>query len=249
LLVAFALDASADSRADIDNTHPSSTAHLATNETFYVRISFTTEEPLSLWARPFRNGVEVTTAMSNPSLRHEGSGEALGWFALTEPGDVDEVRIRAGGGKPYREWELASMPVQLEWTRGGRARPLPEWVRELQAIETARMNEDAKRRANEPTSSGDVAIFSGFMLFMLALGIGGVIVPVWAARKWQGGWRIAALAPVAVLGFVILRIVIDTARDPTSHNLWPFEIIMFGAGALGAIAVLKLLRRITGADG
>jgi hypothetical protein len=44
--------------------------------------------------------------------------------------------------------------------------------------------------------------------------------------------------------FVVLRIVIDTAGDPTSHNLWPFEVLMAGTGALLAIGVLKLLRRL-----
>lgn len=79
-----------------------------------------------------------------------------------------------------------------------------------------------------------------------AAGLGGIVVPLWSAWRWQGGWRIAALVPVAVLAFVALRIVVDTARDPTSHNLWPFEIIMFGGGALLAIGVLRLARRWTG---
>jgi hypothetical protein len=223
-LIAFTGPAAADSEATVADTHPAAEARLAPNETFYVLISYTTDEPISLWARPFLNGKEVLKVMTNPSSPHEGSGEALGWFQLTEPGYVDEVRIKAGGGKPYREWEIARYPVQLEWRASGKARPRPEFT------------------------GGDMAFFSGFMLFMLALGIGGLIVPVWTARKWQGGWRIAALVPVVVMGFVILRILFDTARDPTSHNLWPFEIIMFGGIALAVIVVLKLLRKMVGAD-
>lgn len=46
--------------------------------------------------------------------------------------------------------------------------------------------------------------------------------------------------------FVVLRIVVDTAHDPTSHNLWPFEILQVGVVALGIIAVLKLARRFLG---
>lgn len=49
--------------------------------------------------------------MSNASARRAGTGQALGWFALTGPGYVDEIRIRAGGGDPYREWELARTTV------------------------------------------------------------------------------------------------------------------------------------------
>ena len=53
---------------------------------------------------------------------------------------------------------------------------------------------------------------------------------------------------VIVVAFVVLRILIDTARDPTSHNLWPFEILMVGTGALLSIGVLKLLRRLMRAE-
>lgn len=45
----------------------------------------------------------------------------------------------------------------------------------------------------------------------------------------------------------MLRILIGVARDPTSHNLWPFEILMAGALSAGAILVLSLARRLTGA--
>lgn len=40
----------------------------------------------------------------------------------------------------------------------------------------------------------------------------------------------------ALLAVVAVRIVIDTALDPTSHNLWPFEIVI--ASFLGGIAAL-----------
>mgnify|MGYP003694776637 CR=1 FL=1 len=82
------------------------------------------------------------------------------------------------------------------------------------------------------------------MLFMLALLVAGIGIPLWSVWKWRGGWRIAAAVPVTVIAFVALRIVVDTARDPTSHNLWPFEIIIFGAVAVGIIGALKIARRM-----
>jgi hypothetical protein len=36
--------------------------------------------------------------------------------------------------------------------------------------------------------------------------------------------------------------VVDTARDPTSHNLWPFEILMYGTLSLALMAALKIAR-------
>lgn len=44
---------------------------------------------------------------------------------------------------------------------------------------------------------------------------------------------IGATIPAAVMA----RVVVDTATDPTSHNLWPFEIFLAGfVGALAATA-------------
>jgi hypothetical protein len=60
--------------------------------------------------------------------------------------------------------------------------------------------------------------------------------------KWRGGWRIGAAVPALVMAFVIGRIVVDTALDPTSHNLWPFEILMWGGASTIAMGVLALLR-------
>ena len=42
----------------------------------------------------------------------------------------------------------------------------------------------------------------------------------------------------------VLRIVVDTARDPTSHNLWPFEILMWGGACVAFMVALKFARRV-----
>jgi hypothetical protein len=239
----------AESSARIIETQPSTSTTLGQNQSFYVRVEYQTDEPINLWARPFFNGKEVERAMSNASSRYLGSGEALGWFELIDAGAVDEIRIKAGGGKPYREWVLASQPVQLRWTQmRTTAEPKAAWVDELIAAETARRHEDAQRRASEPVSVGDIALMNGFMLFMLALFIAGIGIPLWTMWKWRGGWKIAAAVPLAVIAFVALRIVVDTARDPTSHNLWPFEIIIYGAVAVAIIGALKIARRMWGVE-
>ena len=40
-----------------------------------------------------------------------------------------------------------------------------------------------------------------------------------------------------------MRIVVETAHDPTSHNLWPFEVLMYGTISLAFMAALKIARR------
>ncbi len=142
---------------------------------------------------------------------------------------------------------LARQPVRLRWTEEKpSAEPQAPWVADLLAIEKAQYQEDAQRRANEPVSVGELAAFNGFMLAVLALLIVGIGVPLWSVWRWRGGWRVAATVPAAVILFVVLRIIIDTAHDPTSHNLWPFEILQFGGIALLMVGGLKLARPIHG---
>lgn len=237
----------AASSARIVETQPEAPAALGRQESFRVRIAYDTDEPINLWARPYRNGVQVKQAMSNASLKYTGSGEALGWFALTEPGEVDEIRVLAGGGKPYREWELMRQPVRLRWTAGAPSGASPAaWVAERLADEQRRRDEDARRRASEPVSAADTALAGGFMLAVLVLLLGGIAVPLWSVWKWRGGWRLAAAVPAALVLFFALRILVGTALDPTSHNLWPFEILTVGIVALAIVGVLKLARRFAG---
>jgi hypothetical protein len=51
-----------------------------------------------------------------------------------------------------------------------------------------------------------------------------------------------------MVGFVVLRILFDTAGDPTSHNLWPFEILQVGVLSLGVVGVLLAARRFSSAE-
>ena len=49
------------------------------------------------------------------------------------------------------------------------------------------------------------------------------------ARFWKVWLLIAAAVPAAVL----VRIIVETTTDPTSHNLWPLEIAIALALGLG----------------
>lgn len=244
--VLLAAPACADVRARVVATDPPSGAMLARDEAFFVRIQFESDEPVNLWARPYRDGKPVDRGVRfNASAKYQGAGYALGWFSFTGPAEVDEVRIRAGGGKPWREWEVASQPVALRWTGqpASAARATEPWVSELQRQADAAFRQAAREQAARPPGAGDTALFAGFMLAALGLLVGGVAAPAWAVWKWRGGWRTAAAVPALVMAFVVLRIVFDVARDPTSHNLWPFELLMWGAGSVAIVGALAVARR------
>ena len=66
-----------------------------------------------------------------------------------------------------------------------------------------------------------------------------------AARLSHIFWTMLAAFPVAVM----IRVVIDTAKDPTDHNLWPFELIFAAVASLAPVVpgllIGVLARRLT----
>jgi peptidoglycan/LPS O-acetylase OafA/YrhL len=62
--------------------------------------------------------------------------------------------------------------------------------------------------------------------------------------------RVVLVVAAAVPAAVMARVVVDTTRDPTSHNLWPFELIIaFLVGLTGTVPgtlVGSVFRRLLG---
>jgi hypothetical protein len=67
-------------------------------------------------------------------------------------------------------------------------------------------------------------------------------------------WEATLIVGISVPGAVLARVNAETATDPTSHNLWPFEIVFASAvglpaalaGALIGSLVARLLARRIG---
>src|SRR3546814_18697421 len=91
-----------------------------------------------------------------------------------------------------------------------------------------------------------MVLFGGIMLALPLVGLLALALPAWALWRWRGGWRIAAMVPAALMAFVMLRIVVGVAIDPTSHTLWPFEHLMAGGLASVLVLALLLVRRVAG---
>lgn len=257
LLLVFALGlgpgraAHAQTTVRVLETHPAGeTVTLARNQNFNLRLAFSTDTPAGIWIAPYFQGKRVNAGTS-PSQTHSGSGEALAWFFFMKPGEeVDEIRITAGDGGTNTTPLVATYRVHVvggsEETSAGT--PVPIWVSELGERAKAAQQQALKEHRSKPVTAGDTMLFGGFMLAMVAVGIAGFAAPAWSLWRWRGGWRMAAVVPAAIMAFVVLRIIIDTSRDPTSHNLWPFEILMAGALSAGLTVVLMIARRLSSAE-
>lgn len=241
--------AHATTQVEVVETFPAGdTLALAPNQTFYLRLRYTSDAPVHIWASPQFDGKEVK-AGSNPSrLYPAGSGEALGWFFLLDPGTrVDAVEITAGDGTRRGTPVVASYPVALAAGSSAVAAdtPQPAWLTALRATDEAARRAERERAMSAPVRAGDVALFNGFMLTMLAIGLVAFAGPAWGLWRWRGAWRWVAAIPAATMAFVVLRIVVDTTRDPTSHNLWPFEILLWGTLSCAWTVAAAIAHRVT----
>jgi hypothetical protein len=241
----------AQTRVELLGTWPAGDpVTLHNGQNFYLHLRYRSDQPVHIWVRPYFEGKPVK-AGSNPSRTYPaGSGDALGWFFLFDPGaQVDEVQIKAGDGSLDRTPVVATFPVSVTSDdQPAQASTRPAWLTALNAADQTAARADHEKSMHPSASVGDTALFGGFMLAFVALGLIGVAWPAWALWRWRGGWRIAAAVPAIAMGFVILRIVVDTARDPTSHNLWPFEIVMWGGFSCLWMLAEGLARKLAGAN-
>jgi len=215
------------------------------NQNFYIHFSYDSDEPIRIWAEPYFHG-KPANAGSNPSNAYTGNGEALGWFFFQAPNtQVDEIRVNVGDGSIDGTHTDIIYPVQIHNTEQlANSYTDPEWVTRLKKRDQAIQLQSYKTHMNSPISMGEQVLFSGFMLLMLALGFISLAAPIWAFRKWHGLWRMTTLVPIAVMLFIIFRLLIDTSHDPTSHNLWPFEIIIGCVFNMMIMAILLIIRKI-----
>lgn len=58
-----------------------------------------------------------------------------------------------------------------------------------------------------------------------------------ALRRWEGTARTLAWLPALAAAAYVAKFVLDVSLDPTSHNLFPFELII---GSLLGLAFLGL---------
>lgn len=66
------------------------------------------------------------------------------------------------------------------------------------------------------------------------------------AKSSQEEWKLLAWVPVLPLALWAVFIAWGVTRDRTSHNLWPFELVIWGALSLILFGGFLLSRRLVG---
>lgn len=63
---------------------------------------------------------------------------------------------------------------------------------------------------------------------LIAVALAALLLRAFAVAPF---WKVVRTMTASVAAAVLLRVAVETAQDPTSHNLWPFELVI--ALALG----------------
>jgi hypothetical protein len=66
------------------------------------------------------------------------------------------------------------------------------------------------------------------------------------ARASREEWQLLAWVPVLPLAAWALFIAVGVTRDPTSHNLWPLELVFWAGLSVLLLALFLLARRFAG---
>lgn len=67
------------------------------------------------------------------------------------------------------------------------------------------------------------------------------------ARTSRDEWRVLAWSPVLPLAAWAVHIAWGVTRDPTSHDLWPLELVIWCVLSLALAGLFLLGRRLFGA--
>ncbi len=81
--------------------------------------------------------------------------------------------------------------------------------------------------------------------FLIPAGIAGLVCAK-LARTSRDEWQLLAWSPVLPLVLWACYVAWGVTRDPTSHNLWPFELAIWAVLSLAMFGLFFLGRRLFG---
>jgi len=85
---------------------------------------------------------------------------------------------------------------------------------------------------------GTFLLLGAAALFVLYL-----FFQVRALRRQHGWWKAFAVVPLLGMILILTRILVETIVIPTSHRLWPAEILVGSTVGLVFLGVVDLLHR------
>ena len=86
-----------------------------------------------------------------------------------------------------------------------------------------------------------------FVVNLIGFSLPAILAALWSrrlSRSSRDEWKVFVWFPVVPLAGWAVFITIAVTRDPTSHNLWPFDLFVVGLFSLASYGIILLLRRL-----
>ena len=80
------------------------------------------------------------------------------------------------------------------------------------------------------------------LIIAAVLFFGAIALNVTLIRRWRGLWRAIACLPILALMIWTGVIIISIMLDPSSHNLWPLELVLWSFAALVTLGVITIVK-------
>lgn len=238
VITAWPALALAEIKLQIIATDPLPPAVLGRWEHYSVLVSYDTDRPFYLRGDVFLGGRRVTSITGGSWRLEPGTGETIFWFAYTEPAQVDQVVVWAEDAQTRAAMAQTRIDVALRWTGvpPGAARPRPEWVERLMAVQEARSEAEYQAYMNRPRPWWQWGIF--FAMIWSAPGY--LVAQVLALWRLRGGWRLAAAIPTVPMALVLGYTFVAYRAG---SNLFPLVLIFTSPLALAYLVVVLLASR------
>jgi hypothetical protein len=202
----------------IVGSSPSLPARLGRNEPVYLRLAYGSASAIRVQARGFLQGADLTDGVRyNPSPAYPaGDGEAMVWLSYSDPTRIDQIRVEIYDAD-WKTLKVLALPADITWSiAAAPARSRPEWVERLNA---------GQQNPAGDVGSGTAAGFADWLTgLLLGVGIPGYFVlQIVLAIRYSGGWRVAALAPLAIMLPAMAHAAFALSMQ---SNLWPLLVVL-----------------------
>ncbi len=225
---------------DVLATSPPSPATLGRHHTYYLRFRVDAPFPVAVGLHPYERGDDVLRVMGNSGEPVLPAGDTTdgGFFFLAgkQAQHVDEVRIVVSRADDRSTQWTFSHRVDLTFDPADTSPvpPEPGWVGEWRLARDARFR--AAAQAGGAAGVGWIGWIAVLVVpILVLLPLAAVLLPFYFVWRWRGPRRLLAALPLIVLGGKLATVWADLAADPTSHNLWPLELLLWELPALGVV--------------
>jgi hypothetical protein len=239
LLACLSVPAGAQVRVQVLDMDPAAAATLGHWEQFSLRIEYETDRPIRVRAEALLAGERVTSINGGSPRYEPGLGDALCWFAYTEPARIDTVIVTAVDEETGAVVATTERSVGVTWTgrRNSRPRARAAWVERLQAAQDARARAPREAAANEPDSPLESFWLAGIMWSVPAY----FLLQMLALWRLRGRWRIAAIVPAVPMAAIVTHACLAFLAQ---SNLFPLFLLFASPPASLYLAFLLVVHWI-----